>query len=101
MITLNNRNKLVGVEKIAGRECLRIVTESTGSMTGKSMARGVPVITEATITASDVWFFDPVAGVYVKSESSGTASGNIEAKGPQPMTIPMTHQFSYKTALVK
>jgi hypothetical protein len=100
-IALDSKNKLVGIEKINGRECLRIATESTGTMTGTGQQQGVPLTTNATITASDVWFFDPVAGVYVKSESTGTAEGSIEAKGPQPMTIPMRNQFSFTISLVK
>ncbi len=95
-----SENKLDRVMKIDGKKCVVINGVVTGSVNGKGQEEGVDLVTTATITGTDTWYFAYNEGIFVRMESNGIAVGKIVGSGAQSMSIPMKRNYSIETRLV-
>jgi hypothetical protein len=93
-------NTLDGFEMVAGRECARITSTFTGTITGSGVEQGAEWTIESDTDGTGVCFFDFKSGVFVSDESTGTADGTIVVKAPAgEMALPVTRTFKMTTSL--
>jgi hypothetical protein len=89
-LLFNNLNTFQAVEKVQGLNCVRIQTESTGTMNGSGEQGGAKFDISGTIKASGTWHFAVQEGILVKASTEATTESSIQISGPQTMTLPMT-----------
>jgi hypothetical protein len=93
-------NTLAGFEMLGGRECARITSTFTGTVTGNGMEQGAEWIFESDTDGTGVILFDFKSGVLMSDVSTGTADGAITVKGPMgEMEMPVSRTFSMSTSL--
>jgi hypothetical protein len=68
-LEFQNVNTLEGLEMIDGRECARIRSDVTGSITGSGSQQGMDMVFSGTGKGTDLWYFAVKEGIYVKSTS--------------------------------
>ena len=68
-LDFQNVNTFEGLETIDGRECARIRSEVTGSLSGSGNQQGMEMAFSGTGKGRDLWYFAVKEGVYVKSTS--------------------------------
>lgn len=101
VIKLELLNTLEGFETVEGMECVRIKTEFTGTLEGKSEPEpGVELVSEGDVKGTDIWYFAYKEGIFVKTVTNGM--GDITATATaQGVTIPMKRVFQNEMKLVK
>jgi len=101
VIKLELLNTLEGFETVEGMECVRIKTEFTGTLEGKSEPEpGVELVSEGDVKGTDIWYFAYKEGILVKTVTNGM--GDITATATaQGVTIPMKRVFQNEMKLVK
>jgi len=100
-MTFSNLNTYEAVEKADGMECVRIRTESTGTLKGEGEQGGAKFEIEGNIKASGTWYFAVQEGILARSSSEATTESKIVMSGPQTMTIPMNMVIRTERALVR
>jgi len=68
-LEFQNVNTYEGLETIDGRECARIRSEVTGSISGSGNQQGMDMVFSGTGRGTDLWYFAVKEGIYVKSTS--------------------------------
>jgi hypothetical protein len=68
-LEFQNVNTYEGLETIDGRECARIRSEVTGSISGSGNQQGMDMVFSGTGKGTDLWYFALNEGIYVKSTS--------------------------------
>jgi hypothetical protein len=99
-IVSESLNVLEGFETVDGRECAKVTAEVDGTVTGAGMQGGANLSFEGTMTGKEVWYFDYVNGVFVKSSSDLSMVATVSVTGPQEMTIPVTQTMNITVELV-
>ena len=99
-IAVESINTLAGLETIDGMECVKIVANSTGTMTGEGQQMGQDIAIKADITGSSTWYFAYKEGIFVKSTGTSASKGSIEVAA-QGMTLPMTTESKSEVSLIK
>ena len=99
-IIMKSINTLEGFEKINGKECVKITTDSKGELNGKAMEQGAELITIGNMSGKDIWYFAYKEGVFVKILTEGVAE-NITTVSAQKMEIPSTREYSMEIELIK
>jgi hypothetical protein len=101
-ISMDIVNTFDGYEKIAGYDCAKIVTETTGRIVGTGTQMGATWSTDADMLGTGVWYFAYKEGFFVKEFSEGTADGSIIVDAPdQQLEMPMTRVFAMVSELTK
>ncbi|MBE0648294.1 MAG: hypothetical protein IH596_10970 [Bacteroidales bacterium] len=90
----SNNAKLEGYETVGGRECARIVIETTGTISGKGNTQGVDTETVGEFTGTDLVWFDYKEGILIKISSKGTAKSQTKTSGVRQMIIPGTREMT-------
>ena len=85
-------NTFEGLETVDGMECARITSKQTGSISGKGSQQGLDLLFAGTVKGTDVWYFAPKEGIYVKSTSDVVSEITITVSGAQAMTVPTTQK---------
>lgn len=104
--TMSRRNEIQmvntfeAIETVDGMECLRIVSKLTGAVSGKGSQQGVDLLITGTTKGTDIWYFAPKEGRFVKSTSEAVSELTIAVTGPQSVTIPMTQKRTSEVKLV-
>lgn len=99
-ITLNHVNTLDGFETVDGVECVRIKTESKGTMKGNLEEGGASLALDGTMTGATTWYFAIKQGFLVKSDSKGGLSGSLTVAQAN-MTIAVSGESTEEVRLVK
>jgi len=94
-------NTLEGFETIDGLECVKIVSEVTGTVDGQGKQEGVDLVTKGVLKGADTWYFAHKDGILVKMESDVDVDATITGTGPQNITIPLTQKIHTEIMLVK
>jgi hypothetical protein len=71
-LDFQNVNTFEGLETIDGRECARIRSEITGSISGSGNQQGMDMVFSGTGKGTDLWYFAVKEGVYVRSTTELT-----------------------------
>jgi hypothetical protein len=95
-----NLNVLEGFETLNGRECAKITADVVGSVTGEGMQGGANLTFDGQMNGKEVWYFDYVEGVFVKSSSDISVEATVMVSGPQEMTIPVTQTITLASDLI-
>jgi hypothetical protein len=93
-------NTLEGFETVDGLACARITSKHTGTISGTGNEQGMDLIFSGTVKGSDLWYFAPGQGLYVRSDGESVNEISITVAGPQSMTIPATQTRKSTTRLV-
>ncbi len=88
--TTHTEYTLVGKENREGRDCFRVTTSGTVSVTGKGSQMGMDMFIEGGGKTQGVFLFDPVTSLIIYSEDDVEMEMSVAVSGPQNMTIPMT-----------
>ena len=97
---VRSENTVDAFETVDGRACVRITSKLSGTVSGKGTQQGLDLVFAGTIRGTDVWYFAPKEGVFVKSTSEAVTEGTITVSGPQKMTIPMTQAQKSEAKLI-
>ena len=92
---------LDGFETIDGMECVRVVSQVTGTIDGQGKQEGLDLVTKGEFKGTDTWYFAHKDGLLVKLVSKSTAEATVTGTGPQNITIPLTQEISTEITLVK
>jgi hypothetical protein len=93
-------NTLDGFETVDGRECARITSAFTGTITGNGIQQGAEWTFESDTDGTGVLIFDFERGVVVSDVSTGTADGTITVNAPMgEMIMPVMRTFTMSTRL--
>lgn len=98
---LEGVSRLEGFETIKGLECARVKSEYKGKFSGKGRQGPMNLVSEGLIESMDIFYFAYKEGIFVKSVSTGTGKGTIEASGPQAITIPMKRENKVEIELIE
>ena len=99
-IIRNNTNTLEGLEKINGKECVKISADFKGVLNGKSMEQGAELITKGEISGTEIWYFAYKEGVFIKNNTEGIANSNIIVS-TRNMEIPTKREYKIEIELIK
>jgi hypothetical protein len=99
-IGVQSVNTLEGFETVEGLACARIASKHTGSITGTGNQQGTDLAFNGTVKGSEIWYFAPNAGFYVRSEVEIVNEISVTVSGPQSMTIPVTQTRKSKVRLI-
>lgn len=91
---------LVGMDKYAGRDCLKITYSGKMTITSKGTMGGMDVFTEGNGTMKGTVYFDPKAGLMVADEGKMDVELTAAVTGAQNMTIPITQSATQKHILL-
>ncbi len=101
LIKLEFLNTLEGFENMDGMDCVRIKSEFTGTIEGKSEPEpGVELVSEGEVKGTDIWYFAYKEGIFVKTVTNGMSDTTATATA-QGITIPMKRMFKGEIVLVK
>ena len=92
LVAIDSESILEGEETIDGVECLRIKTESQGTLDGEGSMMGSDMTFEGDLEATSTWFFDYKNGLLIKAVSEDTMEGTVAVSGQANMTIPMSQE---------
>ena len=98
--SLNHVNTVDGFETIDGIECVRIKTDSKGTLKGNLEQGGASLTLDGTTTATTTWYFAIKQGFLVKSDSKAGFSGSVTVAQAN-MTIPVTGESTEEVRLVR
>jgi len=88
-LDFKNLETFDGLETVDGRECARIKSQVTATISGTGSQQGMDVAMSGTGKGTNTWYFDIKDGIYVKSTSDMTMEMAISVSAAG-MTIPMT-----------
>lgn len=94
-------NTLEGYETIGDTECLKIKSQTTGTLDGSGNMRGMDMVLEGDIEGPTTWFFDYKTGVLVKAISEIIVEATIAISGQANMTIPMVTESNSIINLIR
>lgn len=94
-----NVNTFEGLETVDGRECARIRSEVTGTISGSGNQQGMDMVFSGTGKGTDLWYFAVKEGVYVKSTSDMKMDISITLS-QLGQTLPTTQTRKGETKLV-
>jgi len=99
-VEIQSVNTFEGLDTVDGMECARITSKQTGSISGTGNQQGLDLLFAGTIKGTDVWYFAPKEGIYVKSISDVVSETTITVSGAQAMTVPTTQKQKGEIKLV-
>lgn len=85
-------NTVEALEVIEGRDCLRIASTLAGVVAGTGKQQDLELRFEGTVKGTDVWYFAPREGLFVKSASDITTEMKITVSGAQGIVVPVTQK---------
>lgn len=100
LLELQVINRLEGIETVDGMDCVRVHSETTGTISGTGRQEGADLIFGGTIKGSDIWHFAVKEGLYVDSTSESVTEMTISVTGPATFTIPATQTRKGEVKLV-
>lgn len=98
--TIEGVSTLEGFETIEGLECTRISSKFIGGMSGRGKLQGMDMTLSGTIKGTDVTYFAPREGIYVRSTTEIVREVTASLSGPQNLTIPSTQTTTMEARLV-
>jgi hypothetical protein len=98
-LEFQNVNTFEGLETVDGRECARIRSEVTGTISGSGSQQGMDMVFSGTGKGTDLWYFAVKEGVYVKSTSDMKMDISITLS-QLGQTLPTTQTRKGETKLV-
>ncbi len=101
-ININSKttSTLKGFENINGMDCLKIVSQTTGTLEGSGEQMGRQMDIEGDIDGSSTWYFAYKKGIFVKMSSEQSIESTITVSGQANMTIPMTQEIKIEIKLL-
>jgi hypothetical protein len=100
IIHFTGTSTVVGFETVDGMECVKVITEGTGTIESKGEQQGVELVTTGEIKGTSTWFFAYQEGLFVKQINEGTVEGTVDVPS-QGLQIPFTRESSAEINLVK
>jgi hypothetical protein len=101
VIVSESVNTLAGIEPMSGMECAKITAEVTGTVSGEGESQGAQVAFNGTMSGTETWYFAHEEGVYVGRSAVMFTKSNIDVKGPQEMSFPMSQRINFDTSLIR
>jgi len=99
-VEIQSANTFEGLETVDGIECARITSKQTGNISGTGSQQGLELLFAGTVKGTDVWYFAPKEGIFVKSTSDVVSEMTITVSGAQSMTVPTTQKRKGEVKLV-
>lgn len=99
-VNTTSTHTLEAMETIEDIECLKIATESKGTLEGEGQQMGANLNFEGDIEATGTWYFAYKKGLFVKSNSEIFMEGNIVVSGPADMTMPITQETKSEVKII-
>jgi len=87
---MESNNTFEGIENVEGYECVKIVSQLSGSRKGTQSAQGVTLTSEGDVEGAMTWYFAYKEGVFVKSILVSIVKSTVSTSGAQTFTFPMT-----------
>ncbi|MBD3414915.1 MAG: hypothetical protein GF421_10855 [Candidatus Aminicenantes bacterium] len=100
VIRISEINTLGGFESIDEMECVRILSQYTGTLEGKGAQQGIELNTKGDIKGTATWYFAYKKGIFVKHINKGTAQGMVDVPS-QGLEIPFTREMTSEIKLKK
>lgn len=94
-------NTLEGYETIGDTECLKIKSQTTGTVDGVGNISGMDMVFEGDLEGPTTWFFDYKKGVLMKAVSEIAVEATIAISGQTNMTIPMVTESKSIITLIR
>lgn len=91
-IVTNATLTLNGFEEVDGIKCVKILSESKGTIDGEGQQMGMDVALEGDIEASSTFYFAYQKGVFVKMTTESFTEMTAALSGQVNMTIPITQE---------
>jgi hypothetical protein len=98
-IDLQNVNTLEGFETVDGKNCARISTLVTGTISGTGNQGGMDMTFAGTTKGKDVWYFAVKEGIFIKTTAESTADMSVDVSAAG-ITIPITQTTKSEVKLV-
>lgn len=95
-----SNNTFEGIENINGFECLKISTDSEGTIDGAGEQGGNEIVFEGYLEVSSTSYFAYKIGRFLSLESNVFMEGTVVISGANNMTMPMTTESKIKVILV-
>jgi len=92
------QHTIEGREMMNGYDCIRVVSEVTGTMQGTGSQGGFDMDITGDITGTDTWYFAYQEGILVQSVSDYDTDAEISVQG---MSMPMTSNTVAEASLVQ
>lgn len=99
-IKMESTHTLEAMETVSGLECLKITTESKGTLDGEGQQMGADLKFEGDLESKGTWHFAYKKGMFVKSNSESVMEGTIVVSGPANMSMPITQDTKSEVKLV-
>jgi len=101
IMILESNNTFEGIENIGGYECVKIVSQLSGSREGSQSAQGITLTSEGDVEGVITWYFAYKEGIFVKSAMESTSPSTVSTSGAQTFTFPMNLKISSVVELLK
>jgi len=92
------QHTIEGREMMNGFDCIRVVSDVTGTMQGTGSQGGFNMDITGDIAGTDTWYFAFQEGILVQSTSDYSTDAEISVQG---MSMPMTSKTLAETSLVQ
>jgi len=101
VMILKSDNTFEGMETVSGYECVKIVSQISGSRDGTQSAQGITLTSEGDVEGVMTWYFAYKEGFYVKSTMDSTTPSTVSTSGAQTFTFPMNLKINSVVELSK
>jgi len=101
VMILKSDNTFEGMETVSGYECVKIVSQISGSRNGTQSAQGITLTSEGDVEGVMTWYFAYKEGFFVKSIMDSTSPSTVSTSGAQTFTFPMNMKINSVVELSK
>lgn len=101
VMILQGNNTFEGMETIDGYECVKIVSQLSGSRDGTQSAQGVTLTSEGEVEGVMTWYFAYKEGLFVRSIMESSSPSTVSTSGAQTFSFPMNLKINSVVELSK
>lgn len=98
-IKTESTNIIEKLEIVDSMECLKINSQSTGTLDGAGQQMGMDMVFEGDLESTSTWFFAYKKGIFIKMTSEQFVEATIAVSGQTSMTIPLTQETNTEIRL--
>lgn len=98
LIKLESQNTLDGLETVDGKECARILSQYTGTITGAGSQGGMNLTMEGDLESTATWYFAYKEGLFIKEIEEQVLDAKIDLGSMG--VLPMTQKTTIETKLI-
>jgi len=98
-VKTESKNIIEKLEIMDSVECLKINSQSTGTLDGEGQQMGMDMVFEGDLESTTTWYFAYKKGIFVKMTSEQFVEATIAVSGQTSMTIPLTQETNTEIRL--